>query len=80
YFWIQAEESCLLASKETNARVPLLSGSRLESARKETDSGSAAPVPSLHCQKIARAKWDFLFGTSADETAGKRNKSKHYTL
>ncbi|XP_078794043.1 uncharacterized protein LOC101166258 isoform X2 [Oryzias latipes] len=37
----------------------------------QTDSGSAAPVPSLHCQKIARAKWEFLFGTSAEEAAGK---------
>ncbi|XP_032429815.1 PH and SEC7 domain-containing protein 1-like isoform X4 [Xiphophorus hellerii] len=41
----------------------------------QTDSGSAAPVPSLHCQKIARAKWEFLFGTSAEETTGKRNKN-----
>ncbi|MEQ2279455.1 hypothetical protein AMECASPLE_009689 [Ameca splendens] len=46
----------------------------------QTDSGSAAPVPSLHCQKIARAKWDFLFGTSADETAGKRNKTTRCRL
>ncbi|KAM4526197.1 uncharacterized protein V3H82_000618 isoform 2-T3 [Fundulus diaphanus] len=41
----------------------------------QTDSGSAAPVPSLHCQKIARAKWEFLFGSSAEETAGKRDKN-----
>ncbi|XP_027885070.1 uncharacterized protein LOC114151824 isoform X4 [Xiphophorus couchianus] len=41
----------------------------------QTDSGSAAPVPSLHCQKIARAKWEFLFGTSAEETTGKRSKN-----
>uniref|UniRef100_A0A669BJC6 PH and SEC7 domain-containing protein 1 n=1 Tax=Oreochromis niloticus TaxID=8128 RepID=A0A669BJC6_ORENI len=24
-------------------------------------------MPSLHCQKIARAKWEFLFGTPAEE-------------
>ncbi|XP_014909798.1 PH and SEC7 domain-containing protein 1-like isoform X2 [Poecilia latipinna] len=41
----------------------------------QTDSGSAAPVPSLHCQKIARAKWEFLFGTSAEEATGKRDKN-----
>ncbi|KAM4525326.1 uncharacterized protein PAE49_001289 isoform 2-T2 [Odontesthes bonariensis] len=41
----------------------------------QTDSGSAAPVPSLHCQRIARAKWEFLFGTSAEEAAGKGEKN-----
>ncbi|KAK7919431.1 hypothetical protein WMY93_010715 [Mugilogobius chulae] len=41
----------------------------------QTDSGSAAPVPSLHCQKIARAKWEFLFGTPAEEAAGRREKN-----
>ncbi|XP_038139417.1 PH and SEC7 domain-containing protein 1-like isoform X2 [Cyprinodon tularosa] len=41
----------------------------------QTDSGSAGPVPSLHCQKIARAKWEFLFGTSTDDPAGKRDKN-----
>ncbi|KAL6094391.1 psd [Pungitius sinensis] len=34
----------------------------------QTDSGCAGPVPSLHCQRIARAKWEFLFGTQAEET------------
>ncbi|XP_072312934.1 PH and SEC7 domain-containing protein 1-like isoform X2 [Eucyclogobius newberryi] len=41
----------------------------------QTDSGSAAPVPSLHCQKIARAKWEFLFGPPAEETAGRKEKN-----
>uniref|UniRef100_A0A671LFU9 Uncharacterized LOC107666723 n=1 Tax=Sinocyclocheilus anshuiensis TaxID=1608454 RepID=A0A671LFU9_9TELE len=27
------------------------------------------PGPSLHCQKIARAKWEFLFGTPAENIA-----------
>ncbi|KAF6727225.1 PH and SEC7 domain-containing protein 1 [Oryzias melastigma] len=40
----------------------------------QTDSGSAAPTPSLHCQKIARAKWEFLFGTSAEDAAGRGDK------
>ncbi|XP_041830577.1 PH and SEC7 domain-containing protein 1-like isoform X2 [Melanotaenia boesemani] len=40
----------------------------------QTDSGSAAPVPSLHCQRIARAKWEFLFGTPAEEAAGSRGE------
>uniref|UniRef100_A0A8C9TSS2 PH and SEC7 domain-containing protein 1-like n=1 Tax=Scleropages formosus TaxID=113540 RepID=A0A8C9TSS2_SCLFO len=30
----------------------------------QSDSGPSAVGPSLHSQKIARAKWEFLFGTS----------------
>ncbi|XP_047465085.1 uncharacterized protein LOC125022458 [Mugil cephalus] len=41
----------------------------------QTDSGSAAPVPSLHCQRIARAKWEFLFGTPAEEAASRGEKN-----
>ncbi|XP_054860454.1 uncharacterized protein LOC111572927 isoform X2 [Amphiprion ocellaris] len=41
----------------------------------QTDSGCAAPVPSLHCQRIARAKWEFLFGTPAEEAAGRGEKN-----
>lgn len=40
------------------------------------DSSSAVPVPSLHCQRIARAKWEFLFGTPAEEAAGRGDKSE----
>ncbi|XP_074474990.1 uncharacterized protein LOC141757960 isoform X1 [Sebastes fasciatus] len=43
----------------------------------QTDSGCAAPVPSLHCQRIARAKWEFLFGTPAEEAATRGEKSKN---
>ncbi|KAF4084834.1 hypothetical protein AMELA_G00110690 [Ameiurus melas] len=32
----------------------------------QSDSGSALLGPSLHSQKIARAKWEFLFGTTTD--------------
>ena len=42
----------------------------------QTDSGCAAPVPSLHCQRIARAKWEFLFGTPAEEAASRGEKSE----
>lgn len=42
----------------------------------QTDSGSGAPMPSLHCQKIARAKWEFLFGTPAEEAATRGEKSE----
>lgn len=42
----------------------------------QTDSGSAVPVPSLHCQRIARAKWEFLFGTPAEEAASRGEKSE----
>lgn len=42
----------------------------------QTDSGCAVPVPSLHCQRIARAKWEFLFGTPAEEAASRGEKSE----
>lgn len=35
----------------------------------QTDSGSSVMGASLHSQKIARAKWEFLFGTSSGEGA-----------
>ncbi|KAK1881423.1 PH and SEC7 domain containing protein 1, partial [Dissostichus eleginoides] len=41
----------------------------------QTDSGCALPVPSLHCQRIARAKWEFLFGTPAEEAASRGEKN-----
>ncbi|XP_061733246.1 uncharacterized protein LOC133536641 [Nerophis ophidion] len=37
----------------------------------QTDSVS--PVPSLHCQKIARAKWEFLFGPEEGASSGPRH-------
>lgn len=46
----------------------------------QTDSGCAAPVPSLHCQRIARAKWEFLFGTPAEEAAGRGEKSESMSV
>lgn len=45
----------------------------------QSDSGSVLPGPSLHCQKIARAKWEFLFGSLTEESAATREKSE-YTL
>ncbi|XP_026171891.1 uncharacterized protein LOC113135814 [Mastacembelus armatus] len=41
----------------------------------QTDSACAVPVPSLHCQRIARAKWEFLFGTPAEGAAGRGEKN-----
>ncbi|XP_043087145.1 uncharacterized protein LOC122333532 isoform X2 [Puntigrus tetrazona] len=41
----------------------------------QSDGGSLVPGPSLHCQKIARAKWEFLFGTPAENTASEREKN-----
>ncbi|GLD72887.1 uncharacterized protein AKAME5_002421200 [Lates japonicus] len=41
----------------------------------QTDSGCAVPAPSLHCQRIARAKWEFLFGTPAEEAASRGEKN-----
>uniref|UniRef100_A0A8C7SRV0 SEC7 domain-containing protein n=1 Tax=Oncorhynchus mykiss TaxID=8022 RepID=A0A8C7SRV0_ONCMY len=41
----------------------------------QTDSGSAFPGPSLHSQRIARAKWEFLFGTPAEEDASRGEKT-----
>ncbi|KAJ7987540.1 hypothetical protein DPEC_G00327550 [Dallia pectoralis] len=40
----------------------------------QTDSVSAVTGPSLHSQKIARAKWEFLFGTPAEEAASRGQK------
>ncbi|KAI4807251.1 hypothetical protein KUCAC02_027073 [Chaenocephalus aceratus] len=51
------------------------SSSRSSSGGIQTDSGCALPVPSLHCQRIARAKWEFLFGTPAEEAASKGEKN-----
>ena len=42
----------------------------------QTDSGCLVPGPSLHCQRIARAKWEFLFGTPAEEAACRVEKSE----
>uniref|UniRef100_A0A8C7GDI9 Pleckstrin and Sec7 domain containing n=1 Tax=Oncorhynchus kisutch TaxID=8019 RepID=A0A8C7GDI9_ONCKI len=42
----------------------------------QTDSGTAVPGPSLHSQRIARAKWEFLFGTPAEEAASRGEKSR----
>uniref|UniRef100_A0A9J7Z7M7 PH and SEC7 domain-containing protein 1-like n=1 Tax=Cyprinus carpio carpio TaxID=630221 RepID=A0A9J7Z7M7_CYPCA len=41
----------------------------------QSDGGSLVPGPSLHCQKMARAKWEFLFGTPAENTASKQEKN-----
>lgn len=41
----------------------------------QSDGGSVIPGPSLHCQKIARAKWEFLFGTPTENTASGREKN-----
>ncbi|XP_062330071.1 PH and SEC7 domain-containing protein 1-like isoform X2 [Osmerus eperlanus] len=41
----------------------------------QTDSGSAVPGPSLHSQRIARAKWEFLFGTPSEERASRGEKN-----
>ncbi|XP_038591752.1 uncharacterized protein LOC119915998 isoform X2 [Micropterus salmoides] len=41
----------------------------------QTDSGCAVPVPSLHCQRIARAKWEFLFGTPDEEAPSRGEKN-----
>ncbi|XP_061088459.1 PH and SEC7 domain-containing protein 1-like isoform X2 [Conger conger] len=35
----------------------------------QSDSGLSSMGPSLHSQKIARAKWEFLFGTSGDNAS-----------
>ncbi|TSL04196.1 PH and SEC7 domain-containing protein 1 [Bagarius yarrelli] len=38
----------------------------------QSDSGSAVLGPSLHSQKIARAKWEFLFGTKTDTVSSEQ--------
>ncbi|XP_057682561.1 PH and SEC7 domain-containing protein 1-like isoform X3 [Corythoichthys intestinalis] len=63
------------SSGVTGSSGDRLSPESLRSSRRGDDSGastsgiqtdSAAPVLSLHCQKIARAKWEFLFGPPED--------------
>ncbi|KAI1894478.1 hypothetical protein AGOR_G00116220 [Albula goreensis] len=39
----------------------------------QSDSGSSMG-PSLHSQRIARAKWEFLFGTPSEDSANTGNK------
>uniref|UniRef100_A0A3B1KCC7 PH and SEC7 domain-containing protein 1 n=1 Tax=Astyanax mexicanus TaxID=7994 RepID=A0A3B1KCC7_ASTMX len=48
-----------------------------EHASSGIQSDGSPPVlgPSLHCQKIARAKWEFLFGTTTETTASERVKN-----
>lgn len=42
----------------------------------QSDSSSAVLGPSLHSQKIARAKWEFLFGTTTDPVSSEQEKSE----
>ncbi|XP_063077039.1 uncharacterized protein LOC134467045 [Engraulis encrasicolus] len=37
----------------------------------QSDSSSVLAGPSLHCQKMARAKWEFLFGGPVEDRGGK---------
>lgn len=37
-------------------------------------------MPSLHCQRIARAKWEFLFGAPAEEACSRGKKSENMSL
>ncbi|TRY60247.1 hypothetical protein DNTS_029730 [Danionella cerebrum] len=41
----------------------------------QSDCSDLVPGPSLHCQKIARAKWEFLFGSSAESNTGEPEKN-----
>ncbi|KAF5909078.1 PH and SEC7 domain-containing protein 1-like, partial [Clarias magur] len=41
----------------------------------QSDSGSTVLGPSLHSQKIARAKWEFLFGTTTDTVSREQDKN-----
>ncbi|XP_066549423.1 uncharacterized protein LOC136715914 [Amia ocellicauda] len=40
----------------------------------KSDSASCSPGPSLHSQKTARAKWEFLFGTPSEDPPATGNK------
>ncbi|KAJ8365306.1 hypothetical protein SKAU_G00141370 [Synaphobranchus kaupii] len=39
----------------------------------QSDSGISSMGPSLHSQKIARAKWEFLFGTPSGDSPGSKD-------
>ncbi|KAG7492539.1 hypothetical protein MATL_G00015410 [Megalops atlanticus] len=40
----------------------------------QSDSGLSSMGPSLHSQKIARAKWEFLFGTQSEDSGNASSK------
>ncbi|XP_058882246.1 PH and SEC7 domain-containing protein 1-like isoform X2 [Acipenser ruthenus] len=57
--------------------------SRKKTGREDSDSQSVSlscsPVPSMHSQRVARAKWEFLFGTVSEDSAATGVKDPQYS-
>ncbi|KAI5607432.1 hypothetical protein C0J50_1743, partial [Silurus asotus] len=64
------DHECLSPESSNNSNQTEHASSGIQS-----DSGSAVLGPSLHSQKIARAKWEFLFGTTTDTVSSEQEKN-----
>ncbi|KAJ8014428.1 hypothetical protein DPEC_G00040120 [Dallia pectoralis] len=62
----QRERDCL--SPDTSSQSSQKSNDTGDTASGMLDSGSLVLGPSLHSQKIARAKWEFLFGQLKEDS------------
>ncbi|KAK6328788.1 hypothetical protein J4Q44_G00007660 [Coregonus suidteri] len=71
----QPERDCL--SPETSSQSSQKSNDTEETASgMQSDSGSSVLGPSLHSQKIARAKWEFLFGQPIEDSHDSKDYSQ----
>ncbi|XP_037399995.1 PH and SEC7 domain-containing protein 1 isoform X3 [Pygocentrus nattereri] len=64
------DRECLSPESSSNSNQTEHASSGIQS-----DGGPLVMGPSLHCQKIARAKWEFLFGTTTETTTKGREKN-----
>ncbi|MCI4384531.1 hypothetical protein PGIGA_G00039700 [Pangasianodon gigas] len=64
------DRECLSPESSNNSNQTEHASSGIQS-----DSCSAVLGPSLHSQKIARAKWEFLFGTTTDTVSSEQEKN-----
>ncbi|XP_031691667.1 uncharacterized protein LOC109899667 isoform X1 [Oncorhynchus kisutch] len=71
----QPERDCL--SPETSSQSSQKSNDTEETASgMQSESGSSVLGPSLHSQKIARAKWEFLFGQPIEDSHDSKDSSQ----
>ncbi|XP_066520657.1 PH and SEC7 domain-containing protein 1 [Hoplias malabaricus] len=64
------DRECLSPESSSNSNQTEHASSGIQS-----EGGPLAIGPSLHSQKIAKAKWEFLFGTATETTANEREKN-----
>ncbi|XP_071249032.1 uncharacterized protein [Salvelinus alpinus] len=71
----QPERDCL--SPETSSQSSQKSNDTEETASgMQSESGASVLGPSLHSQKIARAKWEFLFGQPMEDSHDSKDSSQ----